>query len=141
MPKEVEQLFTKRIRDFMAEGKRSMIGLPMLHGMVEDGGKKLMDIIPCNQAIELMKTKSYLTLNEQWPKWAYVADVLISKSVTAACCIKDDLSKLNLFLQSWRVNKTKGKTSLPDSLWRMIKTSRLLRSFVSPLTQGYWMLH
>ena len=124
MPKETEKLFMKKIRDFMAEGKRvPMISLPTLHGKIGDGGKKLLDIVARNKAIELMKIKSYLTLNEQRPKWAYVADVLISKNITAACRVTDGLSKSNLFLQSWRVNKVRSGTSLPESLRRMIRTA------------------
>lgn len=122
MLKEIENLFTKKIRSFMAKGKRvPMISLPILHGKIRDGGKKLLDVVAQNQAIELMKVKSYLVLDNRWPRWAYVADVLISKKVTAACHVNDELSKSSLFLQSWRVNKTKGKTSLPESLWTMIR--------------------
>ncbi|EDR01839.1 uncharacterized protein LACBIDRAFT_332870 [Laccaria bicolor S238N-H82] len=38
MPEEVEVLFTKRIRNFMSEGRAvPMVGLPMLHRNLEDG--------------------------------------------------------------------------------------------------------
>ena len=124
MPKEVEKLFTKKIRDFMAEGKTvPMISLPTLHSRFEDGGKKLLDVVARNKAIELMKVRSYLTLNEGRPKWAYVADVLISRSIAAACRVTDDLSISNLFLQSWRIGTAKGRAPLPEGLRVMFKTA------------------
>ena len=106
----------------MSEGRTTpMISLSMLHGNLEDGGKKVLDVVARNQAIDLMKVKSYLTLDQERPKWAFAADVLISKNVTTTSRVHDDLSKTNLFLQSWTTNTTKTAATLPESLHRMVK--------------------
>ena len=124
MPKEVEKLFTKKIRDLMSGGEKvPMIGLPVLHGKIECGGKKLLNIEARNQAIELMKLKSYLAIGSERPKWANVADILIAKNITAGCRVTDELSISNVFLQSWRVNKTKAKSTLPERLHKMLRTA------------------
>jgi len=114
MPKEVEALFTKKIQHFMSGGEGiPMISLDVMHSSIKIGGKKLLHVVARNQAIELMKMKSYLTINEECPKWAFIADVLISNNIPAGCHVKDDLSKSNPFLQSWRANITSSKTTLP----------------------------
>ena len=123
MPEEIERLFTKRIRNFMSGGKVPMIGLPILHGNLEDGGKRVLDIVARNQAIELMKVKNYLLFDQNRPKWAFIADTLISKNITTQSRVHDDLSKTNLFLQSWKTNKTKNTNTLSESLCRMIRTA------------------
>ena len=134
MPKEVEDLFTRRIHNFMSEGKTTpMISLSMLHGNPEDGGKKVLDIVAWNQAIDLMKVKSYLTLDQERPKWAFAADVLISNNVTITSQVHDDLSKTNLFLQSWTANTTKTAATLLESLRRMVKIANKFCVAFNPL--------
>ena len=79
MPKEVEKLFTKKICNFMSGGEKvPMIGLPVMCSNFESGGKRVLNIEARNQAIKLMKVRSYLTLDDQHPKWAKVADTLIA---------------------------------------------------------------
>ena len=133
MPKEVEALFTKKIRHFMSGGEKvPMISLEVMHSNIKVGGKKLLNVVARNQAIELMKVKSYLTINEERPKWAHIADVLISNNIPAGYRVKDDLSKSNLFLQSWRANTTNTKTTLPERIRRLLKTAELFHVAFSP---------
>jgi len=123
MPKDVEKLFTKKIQKFMSKGEKvPMVSLSVMNSNIEKGGKKLLDIEVRNQAIELMKIKSYLSFDELRPKWAKVADILIANSINTGCHVRDELSKSNLFLQSWKVNTTKN-TALPERLRRMLQTA------------------
>ena len=67
--------------------------------------------------------KSYLAMGSECPKWANITDIPIAKNITAGCCVTDKLSILNIFLQSWRVNKTKMKSTLPERLHKMLRTA------------------
>jgi hypothetical protein len=70
MPKGVETLFTKKICHFMyGSDKVPLVGLPVLHENIGDGGRKVLDVAVRNHAIELMKVKSYQTLDASRPKW------------------------------------------------------------------------
>jgi hypothetical protein len=133
MPKDVETLLTKKIRRFMSGGGNvPMVGLPILHGDIEDGGKKVLDVVARNQAIELMKVKSYLMIGAERPKWAKIADVLVSKNISAGCRVRDDLSCTNFLLQNWRVNKSTNNTMLPTCLHSMLKAADVFRVSFDP---------
>ncbi|KAJ7586873.1 hypothetical protein C8J56DRAFT_786705 [Mycena floridula] len=58
--------------------KSSTISKDILASSIEKGGKKIVSIASRNEAIDLMRLKTYLNLEpETGLKWAYVADVLI----------------------------------------------------------------
>jgi len=113
MPRDVEKLLTKKIQRFMSKNENiPMIGLSTMNCKIGNGGKSLLDIVARNQAIELMKLRSYLNFGDLRPKWAFIADILMANSISPGCRVRDQLSRSNLFLQSWKVNTKRG-TMLP----------------------------
>ncbi|KAH9850897.1 hypothetical protein C2E23DRAFT_713309, partial [Lenzites betulinus] len=70
-----------------------------------------------------MWIKSYLNLSPSRPRWAFVADALIAKAVTAACRRVDTTARINTFLQTWRINTAKP-AGLSRDVARMIKTAQ-----------------
>ncbi|KAI0720985.1 hypothetical protein C8T65DRAFT_533772, partial [Cerioporus squamosus] len=67
-----------------------------------------------------MWVKDYLMLSGSRPKWAYVADVLLAKAVTADSRSLDRAVRVNAFLQTWNIS-TASNVSLPPYLKSMIK--------------------
>lgn len=45
------------------------------------GGRKIPDLKTRNKGIEIIKTQQYLKLDSKHPKWALVADMLISERI------------------------------------------------------------
>src|ERR1700710_118932 len=82
------------------------------------GGKKLLNIKARNEAIELMKIKTYLNLAANRPRWAKVANTLIAKSIPASHKVEDDISATNMFLQSWSPTMN-CNSKMPAPLVRM----------------------
>ncbi|KAH9850519.1 hypothetical protein C2E23DRAFT_869957 [Lenzites betulinus] len=70
-----------------------------------------------------MWLKSYLDLSPSRPRWAFVADALIARAVTAPSRRTDPRARINAFLQTWSVN-TARPAGLPRDLAKMIKTAR-----------------
>ncbi|KAJ3725102.1 hypothetical protein C8R42DRAFT_540193, partial [Lentinula raphanica] len=64
--------------------------------------------------------QSYLDLSNDRATWAYIADALIAKHVPRAYENIDEMSKINIFLQSWKTNKK----DLPKDLREMITTAK-----------------
>ncbi|KAF9554105.1 hypothetical protein CPC08DRAFT_644739 [Agrocybe pediades] len=100
MSSEVEEEVIQKIRTFMWDDKSPMVGMETLCAPVEAGGKGLLDIKARNEAIELVKVRTYLSKPENRPRWAFVADRLIAQSSPLSQNVSDDL-KVNPFLQSW----------------------------------------
>lgn len=69
-----------------------------------------------------MWLKTYLKLGADRPAWAFVADVLMSRAVAASSKGSEPISRVNAFLQSWKVS-TRVAAGLPESLRRMVKVA------------------
>lgn len=67
--------------------------------------------------------KDYLMLSAARPRWAYVADVLLAKAVTADSRSFDCAARVNVFLQSWQVSLS-SMVRLPEYLRLMIRLAR-----------------
>ncbi|KAF9537727.1 hypothetical protein CPC08DRAFT_609668, partial [Agrocybe pediades] len=67
MSPEVEEEVNNKIRTFMWDDKSPMVGMETLCAPVQAGGKNLLDIKARNEAIELMKVKTYLSKPENRP--------------------------------------------------------------------------
>ncbi|KAJ7089499.1 hypothetical protein C8R43DRAFT_829668, partial [Mycena crocata] len=66
MPKSVEKILIKKQRDFIWAGsKSSPVQREMLQAPLAEGGKNLFDLEARNEAIQLMKLKSYLELDPE----------------------------------------------------------------------------
>lgn len=75
----------------------------MLTLPTEKGGHGILDIPVRNEAINLVWMKLYMTINEDRPVWAFVADVLIQRSIpkTGKKHVDPRLAQ-NPFLQKWK---------------------------------------
>lgn len=133
MPKHIEDLLIKMSRKFLWETEKPpMIGLNTLRLPFEQGGQKVLDIKIRNEAIELMKTQQYLKLDGERPKWAYIADKLVSSKI-AKKPTGEITPTLNIFLQDTTVDTRMSEVGLPTSLRRMIKTAKKYKVAFAPL--------
>ncbi|KAG1882494.1 hypothetical protein F4604DRAFT_1518493, partial [Suillus subluteus] len=101
MPKDVEDLLTKITRKFAwdSEGINS-VSMDILHSPIKEGGKNILNIRDCNEAIELKWLKSLLAPTPVKPQWAFFAHTLIAKAMQNSPVVKPE-AKVNCFLQSW----------------------------------------
>ncbi|OCH95327.1 hypothetical protein OBBRIDRAFT_699685, partial [Obba rivulosa] len=91
------------VKNFIWKGARvPPINKETLCADTAQGGLKLLDILTRNQAIQLTWVRSYLTLGNARPTWAYVADELIAKHVSSAGGKIQSLAQMNCFLQTWQ---------------------------------------
>ncbi|KAJ7587776.1 hypothetical protein C8J56DRAFT_1051005 [Mycena floridula] len=78
MPKVIAKRIEQIQRTYIWNGaKSSTISKDRLASEIDKGGKKIMDIGSRNEAIDLMRLKTYLNLDpDTRPTWAYVADCI-----------------------------------------------------------------
>lgn len=122
MMEEVTALIRRRITKFLWDDTSPMVSAQTMSGQLIDGGKKILDIHARNEAIDLMKLKSYLKLDDTHPRWAKIADAPISQSIPKSQNIPDDISRVNTFLQTWMPTTNKN-SKLPSGLRTMLKTA------------------
>ncbi|KAJ3845828.1 hypothetical protein EV368DRAFT_20285, partial [Lentinula lateritia] len=60
--------------------------------------------------------QSYLDFSENRATWAYVADALIAHHIPKSEMNIENRDKINIFLQSWRTDKSKLPTDLQNLL-------------------------
>ncbi|KAF9552435.1 hypothetical protein CPC08DRAFT_698610, partial [Agrocybe pediades] len=121
MSKEVEEKIIKKIRTFMWDGKSAMVSLEVMYGDIADGGKRLLDLKSRNEAIELIKLRTYLNEPKKRPRWASIADELIARTSALSQGVSDEL-KVNTFLQSWTAYTT-ARSALPAGLRKMLSVA------------------
>src|ERR1700722_1930418 len=121
MPQDIEKGLTKRIRKFMWNSEGSPpLSSQALEQPLTQGGKKLLDLNARNKAIQLTWLKSYTRFDSQRPQWASFADELIKKhTIDKYKKVEHDI-KVNIFLQSWKVNAR----MLPADLREMLKLAK-----------------
>ncbi|KAJ3964898.1 hypothetical protein EV361DRAFT_772279, partial [Lentinula raphanica] len=121
MPKDIEEKLAKRIKRFLWDEKTHVrINEQTVKAPITDGGRQVLDILARNEAIMLTWLQSYLDLSNDRATWTYIADALIAKHVPRAYENIDEMSKINIFLQSWKTNKK----DLPKDLREMITTAK-----------------
>lgn len=126
MPDNVEKRIGKLIRKIMWNGKPSGVNHETSRLLYEHGGKKVLDIVLRNKAISLMRLMRYLDDPPTRPIWAYLADNLIARDIPKVYAIRDPDVTINIFKQSWRTMKQRGKSKLPLSIQNMIRTGHEL---------------
>jgi len=131
MTTDVEALISRKITRFLWDGTSPMINSSIMSSPIDIGGKKILDIKARNEAIELMKLKSYLRLDESRPRWAKVADVLMADNIPKAQNVQDEVAMQNTFLQTWTV-KTGARSQLPKSLSRMLRAAKKYNVDLNP---------
>ncbi|KAF5371403.1 hypothetical protein D9615_009713 [Tricholomella constricta] len=114
MPKKIETRISKTIRDFMWKDKRAPVSESTLFLKADEGGKALLDIAARNEAIEVMWSKRYLSLEMNRPLWALVADALFALKTPKSEKSVDKRVRLNIFLQSWKTASTERAGVCPD---------------------------
>ncbi|PPQ77059.1 hypothetical protein CVT24_009763 [Panaeolus cyanescens] len=87
------------------------------------GGRKVLNIKARNEAIDLMRMKTYLKPTQERPTWTKIVDEIISESVPKSSKFKDKLARYNYLLQTWSPAKREG-ARMPESILRMIKTAQ-----------------
>ncbi|PBK85250.1 hypothetical protein ARMGADRAFT_942241 [Armillaria gallica] len=91
------------------QGKTSMNKSIML-AVIADGGMQVLDIKMRNDAIEVMKLKSYLRFDANQPSTVYVKDAIINQHIKKGT--PQVKAMANTVLQTWTVNVTHN-TQLP----------------------------
>lgn len=81
MSAEVEKLIQKKITKFLWDDTSPMVNAETMNSSKSSGGKSILNLSARNDAIRLMKLKSYLADNAHRPKWAKVADSFIKKNI------------------------------------------------------------
>lgn len=100
-----------------------MVSAQTMSSPINAGGKKIQDIQARNEAIEIMKLKSYLKIGPDHPRWVQVANTLMSRNIPKTQKVCDDKSKYNTFLQTWSV-RTGAKSELLVSLCKMLQAAK-----------------
>src|SRR4029450_12519451 len=121
MPQEIEKRLIKTIRCFTWNSTAPPpISLKILTQPIDKGGKKLLDLPARNKAIQLTWLKSYLSLGNNRPAWALLADEILRTNIINAHSNLDQTARINTFLQNWRPNINK----IPQDLKEMLKVAK-----------------
>lgn len=117
MPEKVLKHLQRAQREFVWGGsKSSPVDQNTLMAPVAKGGKNLLDLAARNEAIQLMKLKSYLELDPGTrATWAYLADSKFAHNIVKSDNV-DPESLLNMFLQTWFANRRKWPKHLKGML-------------------------
>ncbi|PPR02140.1 hypothetical protein CVT24_011391 [Panaeolus cyanescens] len=104
MPKQIEDRLQSLINRFMWGKVNEWKYIPtirstILTGQIESGGRKSLDIAARNEAIDIIRVKTYLKANKQRPTWTRLADEIISLAVNSRSNAKDPDARTNTFLQ------------------------------------------
>ncbi|KAJ7238108.1 hypothetical protein B0H12DRAFT_1025980 [Mycena haematopus] len=134
MPDKIEKHLLKAQREFMWGGaKSSPVQREMLVAPIEAGGKNLLDLKARNDAIQIMKLKTYLELDpEMRTTWGYIVDARLQNADVKSSNV-DAKSYANMFLQTWRANQRK----LPNTVRPMIKVAQKYGVSQSRLASHY----
>ena len=84
MPTQIKAELQRMTRNFIwKDAATSPINFNTLTKSIQEGDIKLLDLKARNEAIELTWLRSYLDLSKIRTIWAYIADVLIARSVAS----------------------------------------------------------
>lgn len=79
-----------------------------------------------------MCLKSFLDLGPHRPRWAKLADRLISDNIPTDQNVLKAGKQANIFTQSWSM-KLQGKSTLPESIKTMLQTAEKYNVVLEPL--------
>ena len=74
MPESIQTEIRKAITEFVWGKERATMCIENMARNPEQGGRKIMDIMKRNEAIDLMWIKQYLNMGSSRPKWAFMMD-------------------------------------------------------------------
>jgi hypothetical protein len=121
MPDDIEKELSKRIQNYVWDGRKPTINATVMGGPLNQGGKKILNLKARNEAIQMTWLQTYLSPRERRPKWAYVADDIIRRNIPKAKAKMDTKAAINCFLQSWNPKK---KTGMPQELIEMMTVAK-----------------
>ncbi|KAE9404983.1 hypothetical protein BT96DRAFT_812721 [Gymnopus androsaceus JB14] len=102
MPKAVEKHLAKHINTYLwKEKERNPVNQNVVHGPLEKGGRKVLDIKVRNEAIKIMWLKKYLDFGPERRMWALIADALFALKVPTSERNVNPEVCMNIFLQLW----------------------------------------
>ncbi|KAJ7054859.1 hypothetical protein C8F01DRAFT_994952, partial [Mycena amicta] len=122
---DVVKCLTKMVSDFMNEGKGPLIARAVLEAPIAGGGKKLINLRARNEAINVMKLKTYLNLDMHTrAKWAFFADQIFANHRVKNSPMRPDAVYIP-FLQHWlpTTRHQRDRTPLNASLKMMVKAA------------------
>ncbi|KAF6754647.1 hypothetical protein DFP72DRAFT_812388 [Ephemerocybe angulata] len=125
MPPDTVKRIRKMTDNFVyakhGETKSNTISLDTLFNHWSEGGLSLLDLEARNEAIDLMRLRTYLLPPELRPVWCDLADRLLARAAVKKFHNVGIGALINPFLQTWKVNLS--ATGLPMSLKRMMRTA------------------
>ncbi|KAF6752733.1 hypothetical protein DFP72DRAFT_790274, partial [Ephemerocybe angulata] len=123
MPPEIKKEVIGIVKDIMWEGSVVGVNKDTSSLPYEQGGRKVLDISKRNEAILLVKVLRWLLPPPLRPIWAYVADQLIEEDIPDSQKVDDLDATMCTFLQTWHPRKQRVASTLPDSIFRMLKVA------------------
>ncbi|PPR01210.1 hypothetical protein CVT24_006120 [Panaeolus cyanescens] len=126
MPEDIEDRIQRIINQFMWDKELDNFSPPIKNSIltdpIESGGRKVLDLKARNEAINIMKIKTYLSQDSTRPPWTRVMDEIVRMSVPKSSPAKDLESRINTFLQTWKPTIQAG-SRLPKNVISMLKTA------------------
>ncbi|KAF6745620.1 hypothetical protein DFP72DRAFT_755963, partial [Ephemerocybe angulata] len=125
MPTSIAKSIRKKTDDFVyakhGETKSNTIAMDVLFNDKDEGGLGLLDMEARNEAIDIMRLRTYLLPPEERPIWCKLADALLARSAVAKFRNVGTKALINPLTQNWRVNLS--SEDLPASLKRMMRVA------------------
>ncbi|KAF6755002.1 hypothetical protein DFP72DRAFT_749255, partial [Ephemerocybe angulata] len=125
MPTSVLKSIRKKTDNFVyakhGERKANTIAMDVLFNNKDDGGLGLLDMEARNEAIDIMRLRTYLLHPEARPIWCRLADILLARSAVMKFKNVGPEALVNPLTQNWRVNLSSEK--LPSNLKRMMRVA------------------
>lgn len=132
MPKEVVKKIKKITDDFVhakhGEQKANTIATTTLYQDKDLGGLGLLDLEARNEAINVIRLKTYLTEGDDRPQWCRLADMLLGEAAVKKYQNVGTRMLRNPFTQKWKVNL--AHRDLPENLRQMTRTAYKYRTGV-----------
>ncbi|PPQ86477.1 hypothetical protein CVT26_011981, partial [Gymnopilus dilepis] len=132
MSKNIEDKLQALIASFMWNGNKSAVSPDWLQQPIDNGGKKLLDIEARNEAIDIMRVKTYLRGDAHRPRWTKIADKLIARATPKTENAMNEDLKTNMYLQTWHPMLSKRRSPLPEPLRKMLITAKKYNVTIDP---------
>ncbi|KAF8998688.1 hypothetical protein BDQ17DRAFT_1247381 [Cyathus striatus] len=111
------------VYDKKGEYKHNTVSIETLQLPTAEGGHNLIDLQARNEAIKLMKLRTYTNpVESQWPPWTKLADHILSLSAKSSVqCTVGHAQRRNFLLQGWPVYLQ--AETMPKTLQRMLRAA------------------
>ena len=112
MPKPIEQKLEQKIKAFIWDGEGNPpISIETMYAPMDKGGKQVLNLAQCNDAIELTWLCNLLTPTAKHPTWTFFAHALFNHFAQKSPIVREE-ARVNIFAQTWNPRVC----SLPQSL-------------------------